>query len=138
MKYLFWNLWGKGGKEHISLQQLPLFISANVNLLRWHTGSAFVGGEVSGCLPVSVTHYSSATNSSVKDKEVGRTYVSLAARAGIRFSRWDICLHYAYDLAPAMNQKYVFESAAYDYESLHGSIFERQRFGLSVSYILPY
>lgn len=49
----------------------------------------------------------------------------------------DINIHYCYDLSPAINQKYIFETAKFDYDYLKSNLYERYRIGLSVSYLIP-
>ena len=61
----------------------------------------------------------------------------MSAKLGVRLSRMDINIHYCYDLSPAINQKYIFETAKFDYDYVKANLYERYRIGLSISYLIP-
>lgn len=44
IKYIMVNPIGRNGEERISVHYLPVWAATNVNLLRWHQGSVYVGG----------------------------------------------------------------------------------------------
>lgn len=136
--YRFVNLIGSSSNERIMLQQLPVFASLHLNMVRWSKGCAYIGGEAIYCLAVKGDHHIPSSNIAENENVLGKIHATLAGSLGVRLSNWDFSLRYAYDLSPSMNQKFVYESADYDYDCLHSSIFERSYFAFSVSYLLPF
>ena len=136
MKLLYANPFGSSSEERVSQLQLPLFAAASVNVLRWHNSSIYIGAELDYHLHLGATHHIPST--SVSDDNLASGHASAALRLGVRLNRWDLGIYYEYDLAPAYDQKYVYESAAYDYEALHDDLFARTRFGISISHLLPF
>ena len=136
-KYQFWNPVGSGGKERLSLQQLPVFASLKLNVARWTTGNLYLGGEADYCLAMSAKHHLPDGAGSASDKASGQDHAAVRGLLGLKLDRLDVGLFYEYDLAPAMNQKYVYESADYNYRQLYDALFERWRVGVAVSYHIP-
>lgn len=107
--------------KHLTIHQTAFFVSAQCNVASWNFNCVYIGAEMDYCMPVfnktiANEHYS------------GRGYV------GVNYRKLNIGAYCEYDLAPMMNQKYVYESDQYDYESLRGSLFERMRVGISITY----
>ena len=138
LKLLWLNPAGSADKERVSMWQLPVFAAVSANLLRWQKNALYVGGELDYHLILSATHHLPVNNATVSDKDLGSKYASASLRLGLRMDRWDVSLFCERDLAPAFEQKYVYETPAYDYDALHDAIFERMRFGVSLSYTFPF
>ena len=138
LKYKIGNPFFFDDNEHLVPQQLQAFASLQMNLFSWKANCVFLGGNIAYCIPVTTFHYLPSSNIIEFDKEVGLGHFSTQIGAGIMFDRWSISLFYEYDLAPSLNQKYVYESANYDYDHLHDILFERNRIGVSVAYHLPF
>lgn len=135
--YQLTNLLGSYSNERIMLQQLPVFANLHLNIMRWNKGSMYIGGEVAYYLAVKGDHHIPLSDITENENSLGKSHATAAGSLGVRLSHWDFGLYYVYDLSPSMNQKFVFESADYDYDYLCPSLFERSRFAFSVSYLLP-
>lgn len=138
LKLLWMNPFLPSKEESVSLLQLPLFISASVNFLRWQNGAAYFGGTMAYHLSLGASHHINDGNTTYSDSQLANNHASAEVKLGIRLNNWDISLFGQRDLAPAFNQKYVYETAGYDYNVLYNTIFERLRFGMSVNYIIPF
>ena len=138
LKLLGENLFTSSNKECVSQWQLPLFVSASVNALRWHHSAVYLGGEFAYHLQIGATHQLPDGKTSYSDNELANNHTSVSIKVGTRLNNWDFCLFWQRDLAPAFNQKYVFESADYDYDTLHSTIFERMRFGICANYLFSF
>lgn len=137
IKYMLVNPIGRSEEERISIHYLPVCAATNVNLIRWHQGSVYVGGEISYSFVTTANHRKPFSEVVEYDRYVGNNHASVSAKLGVRLSRMDINIHYCYDLSPAINQKYIFETAKFDYDYLKSNLYERYRIGLSVSYLIP-
>ena len=135
--YQFYNLLGSSEKERMMLYQLPLFANMRLNVARWSSGCVYMGGEAVYSLAVRGLNAVPHADVAEVDNQLGRNHAMAASMLGVRLNHWDFSLQYVYDLSPAFNQKYVFESSNYDYDSLHASLFERGRFVLNISYLIP-
>lgn len=124
--------------ESISVKNLSSFFSVDFNIIRWNLGSAYVGAEVSYCLPITANHRLSASDIVVYDKNIGRNHWHTRVVLGAKFSKWDINVHYDCNLAPMIDQKYIYESLDYDYDKLVGNLYERYRLGVEISYLIPF
>lgn len=138
LKLQWLNPFAPTTEEHVSQRQLPLFIQAGVNVLRWHQGALYVGGELAYHMQLGASHCLPKGGITESDDRLARSHAAATARIGLRQGRWDIALTWQRDLAPAYRQQYVYESAAYDYDTLHDPLFERQRFGIALAYIFPF
>lgn len=138
VKYTIGNPFFFDDKEHLVPQQLQLFAALQLNVLSWKTNCVFVGGSMAYGVPFAAFHHLPSSNIIEYDKEVGCRHFSTEICTGIRFDNWRMSLFYEYDLAPALNQKYVFESLNYDYDLMKDILFERGRFGFSVAYYIPF
>ena len=138
LKLLWRNPTGSADKERVAMWQLPVFISASANLLRWQQNTVYVGGELDYHLMLGANHHVAVGDATVDDEDLGRSYASASLHLGMRLNRWNVSLYCERDLAPAFDQQYVYESAKYDYDALHDAIFERMRFGVSLSYTFPF
>ena len=135
--YQFYNLLCSSEKERMMLYQLPLFANMRLNVVRWSSGCVYIGGEAMYSLAVRGLHVVPHADVAEADNQLGKNHAMAAGMLGIRFNHWDFSLRYVYDISPAFNQKYVFESSSYDYDNLHASLFERSRFVLNISYLIP-
>lgn len=137
IKYMLINPIGRSEEERISVHNLPVWAAANVNVMRWHWGGIYVGGEISYSFVATANHRKPFSEVVEYDNHIGNNHASVSGKMGIRLSRMDVNVHYCYDLSPAINQKYVFETAKFDYDFLKANLYERYRIGLSVSYLIP-
>lgn len=137
IKYVMANPIGRSEKERISVHYLPVWAATNVNLMRWHQGSVYVGGEISYSFVTTASHRKPFSEIVEYDRCIGSNHASVSAKLGVRLSRMDINIHYCYDLSPAINQKYIFETAKFDYDYVKANLYERYRIGLSISYLIP-
>ena len=117
---------------------MPLFVTAGVNVVRWDRGCLYGGGELAYCMPLTSAYHQKTTGMSSNDKNISNQYATAALRIGLRLGNWDLGIRCERDLAPAMNQKYVFEKAGYDYDALHDQLFERFRIGLAATCFFPF
>ena len=138
LKYKLGNPFFFDDEEHLVPQHLIAFASLKLNLFSWKSNCIFLCGEMACNIPTVTLHYLPTSNIIEYDKEIGKKHFSVLIKAGISLDRWSIELFYEYDLAPALNQKYVYESLNFDYDSLRDILFERNRIGVSVAYHLPF
>lgn len=138
ISYQLTNLIGSNTSERIILQQLPVFANLHLNIVRWTKGCMYIGGEVAYYFVVKGAHHIPLSDVIENENSLGKSHATVSGSLGMRLSRWDISLRYDYDLSPSVNQKFVFESADFDYDYLYSSLFERSRFAFSVSYLLPF
>lgn len=138
LKLLWMTTFKSSQEESVSQRQIPFFVSASANLLRWHHSAVYLGGEFAYHLQIGVTHQLPDGKTSYSDNELANNHTSVSIKVGTRLNNWDFCLFWQRDLAPAFNQKYVYESADYDYDTLHSTIFERMRFGICANYLFSF
>lgn len=134
IRYIFMGPFPHKDAERVSVQQLPVFISLNVNAIRWRTGCIYIGGEMAYTPAVMATHYIPSTGKTLPDLNAGKSHFTPAAKLGFRQGDIDLALFYEYDMKPSFDQKYIFETIGYDYDALKYSIFERMRFGIRFLY----
>lgn len=137
IKYMFSVPMCPINQEKVLLQQLPFFLSASIHAYRWEKGCLYIGGEAAYHVETLATHVVPAQNLRVSDKTLRHHHATVSGKIGVKCQNWDVNVFYTYDLMPQYNQKYVYESAAYVYETLHNSLFERMRLGVSLSYAFP-
>ena len=138
LKLLRLNPTGSADKERVSVWQLPVFVTVSANVLRWQQNAVYVGAELDYHLKLGASHHLAEGDVTVSDDKLARNHASAGLRLGLRLNRWDVSLFCERDLAPAIDQKHVYESADYDYDALHDAIFERLRFGVTLSYLFPF
>lgn len=124
--------------ENISLTQMPLYLSSSINFLRWKTNSIYLGTEFAYVMALNSKHYNPVDAFSNKDLSLRKSHCAASVKIGAIVDIFNLFFFYEYDLAPSFNQKYIYESPDYDYVYLRDKIFERYRFGISLSYILRY
>lgn len=134
LRYMFGNPFFSDKNERLVDHQIPFFISVQLNFVSWKESCAFIGAEMAYCMPVTVFHHYGESDNVVADRKIGKNHFSSRAKIGVKLNRVGIMAFYEFDLAPMMNQKYVYESAEFDYDALHASLFERTRFGVSLTY----
>ena len=134
LRYQFLGMFIRKREERVSLQQLPLFISLNVNVYRWHTGSLYIGGEMAYIFKVSGRHVLPDANGATHDLKIGKNHFTPAAKIGCRVADCDVSVFYEYDMKPSFDQKYIYETEEFDYGVLRTSIFERMRMGVRFLY----
>lgn len=125
----------KRGSESIGLHRVAPFLSAQCNVVRWWTGSVYVGGEVAYLLNVRTRHRL-PDGLSLNDPDIAQSHFTVSAKCGLRINYWDFCLYYCYDLSSAWGQKHIYETVGYDFYYLEPSIYERRRMGIRVTYHL--
>lgn len=133
IRYLFEGAFLQRGAERVSLQQLPLFVSLNVNAFRWRTGSFYLGAEMA-YTPTVFAQHRLPDGQLVSDIHIGKNHFTPVAKLGFRQGDFDLCLFYEYDMKPSFDQKYIFETVGYNYDALKFSVFERMRMGLRFLY----
>lgn len=133
IRYQFLGVFPRKGVESVSLQQLPVFVSLNLNVFRWKSGCLYLGGEMAFVSAVAARHRL-PDGQIVSDSQIGKNHFTPAAKLGVRIRQCDVSLYYEYDMKPSFNQKYVFETTGYDYELLQPALFERMRFGVRFLY----
>lgn len=121
------------GKESLVLHRVSPFVSTTVNAIRWRTGSLYVGGDMAYAVNLRTRHHR-PDGLSLNDPNIAIHHLIASAKSGIRFGYFDVCLYYCYDLSPAFGQKYIYESAEYDFNTLEKSIYERYRIGIRITY----
>lgn len=120
-KYILVNSIFLENAKHLTLNQTAFFMSVQCNVVKWDFKYAYLGMEMDYFLPVF-------------NKQISHEHFSGRIHLGVSIRKYNVSVFYEYDLAPMMNQKYVYESEDYDYQTLHDSLFERWRFGISVTY----
>ena len=121
-------------EESILLHQLPLFASVQFNFISWRAHCAYIGTEIAYHIPITASHHILSTSTVITDNNLGQAHCSGRIKVGARINRWEFGFFYEYDFAPMINQKYVYESSEYDYDILRSALFERSRYGFSISY----
>ena len=124
--------------DRVLCQYVAPFVSTAINAYRWNTGSLYIGCEAAYNFAVAADYYSRSDKKLMQDIYLGRDFCSIKPKFGVRFDKWEININCEYDLAPSLNQKYIFESVRYDYEQVRTSLFERYRFGISAAYLIPF
>lgn len=137
MKLSFANLITSGDKDRLLSVSMPLYVAINFGALRWRFNQLYVGAEADYTIPLYARYSNPKQNITYSNVKALQSYPSVGGRIGLRISHCDMMFICMYDIRPAYNQKYIFESDAYDYYSLKTSIFERITFGISMSYIFP-
>lgn len=134
LRYMFGNPFFNYKEECLVVHQIPLFVSVQFNAYSWNQNRTFIGAEMAYIIPITVFHHYGESENVAADNNVGNSHFSCRATIGLQLKRFCIELFYEYDFAPIMNQKYVYESANYDYDVLQESLLERARFGMSLTY----
>lgn len=138
IKYRFYNPFYQNNKNIVSASYFNPFLTLACNFLRFKALSVYSGMELSCNFTMGARYYSSNSQIVSRDINIGNNHMSVMGKAGVRFDKWDVKLFYSYNLAPSFNQKYIFESASYDYDMLRELLFNRTYLGFSVSYLLPF
>lgn len=125
----------KRSVESLNLHSITPFVSASFNFARWRTGSVYLGADVAYTAAVRTRHHLS-NDISVHDRNISNAHLSVSARAGIKVNYWNLSVYYRYSLAPAFDQKHIYESQDYNFDLLYDSIYERSRFGFCLKYHL--
>lgn len=139
VKYLFGTTFNTNHNCHVSLQQMAVYAAADVNAVRWSSGSAYIGGSADYRFSTSCKYYDDENSLALHDSHIAQSHMSLQGRIGVKWGeRWKTELSYTYDLAPTFDQKYVFESPLFNYVALRDYLYERSRFGVTLYYLLPF
>ena len=136
-KYLYMKSLNNKHEESISAQFFSVFYSLSINPIRWDSGCMYLGGETSYNVVAAASHKEISSDVVAHDIHIGNNHFVARGKIGARFDLWDINLYCDYNLAPAMNQKYIYESVDYNYDKLYATIHERYRIGVAVSYFIP-
>lgn len=128
------NVFGTRDEEYISYYFLPIFVAGSMNAVRWKQNSLYVGAEIAYNIALGSKHQATKQLSNVDATSVAKNHFACQGKLGFRNKDWDFSMYYEYDLSPAIDQKYVYESPAYYYFKVYNSIFERWRIGVSASY----
>lgn len=125
---------GYGRQESVSTYSIPLFISGDLNFARFKNCSMYIGAEIDASFPIETVHFLHNLQRSLDNMNIGRFHLSGRGRLGVKSDRWVSGLFFEYDLAPSINQKIVYESEHFEFDTLKASIYERYRVGCFVSY----
>lgn len=131
----FWNLFSESKKSHYSMVQVPFFISSTFHPIRWSNGCLYAGGEALTLFGIRNLSNTISDNHNAHDSKTLRNYVSVRGKFGVVFHSIDVGLFFEHDFAPMCDQKSIYESGLYDFGALRESIYERDRIGLSISYL---
>ncbi|MBR3855508.1 MAG: hypothetical protein IKM65_05045 [Bacteroidaceae bacterium] len=138
LQYKLGNPFYFGNNDRISYSHLAMYASLDINLLRGKERCLFVGGEIAHNWGLS-SDYTPSTEVEQEDNyNVSKHFFSAKAKIGLKIKRYELALSYEYDLSPALNQKYIYESKYYNYDKLYDSIFERARIGIGLTYYIPF
>lgn len=138
LKYNIRNPYFGGRDEYISTQEILLCASLRLNVIRGKSFSLFVGGEIASHWAINSAYHSRLSDTRTSDANLADDYFSVGAKIGFKIKRWRASLYYEYNLAPAINQKYLFETKEYNYYGLYKSAFERGRIGVGLTYEIPF
>lgn len=131
----FWNLFTGSRKSYFSMVQMPLFASSTVHPIRWSDGCLYAGGEALVLFGIRNLSKNVLANENAYDPKPLRNYGSVRGKIGVVHHKINISLFYEHDLAPLCDQKIIYESGRYDFNAIRESIYERNRIGLSISYL---
>lgn len=120
-------------KEGLNLHSISPFVAAKLNLVRWRTGSVYIGGDIAYTASFRTRHQL-PNGASIDDRYISKSHPSASAKIGTKLNYWDLSIYYRYDITPAFGQKHIYESPDYDFDLLHNSIYERFRFGICLTY----
>ena len=134
LKFAINNPYKSPKKEYIRFYTMPLFLSGNLSIIRWKQNNAYVGAEISYNIALGSSHHVNDVTAESDSYSIAKNHLSWQGKLGFRNRNWDFCCFYEYDLSPALNQKYVYESLSYNYFEVYDSIFERWRIGFGVIY----
>lgn len=134
LKLMLANPWRNYGSEYCRWFSLPIFVSGSINALRWKRNSIYVGAEIAYKIGMGSGYHTLDSSYDRDTKNIATNHFSCQGKLGYRSEYWGLALYYEYDLAPALDQKYVYESPSYNYPTIHDSVFERWRVGVSVEY----
>lgn len=134
LKLTFSNVFGESDDEYIRHYAMPIFVAGSINAVRWKQKNLYVGAEISYNVALGSRHIVFNQLLETDIASIAKNHFAWQGKLGFRNKDWDISAYYEYDLSPAIDQKYVYESPAYDYFNVYGSIFERWRIGVSATY----
>lgn len=134
LKLSFNNPVRSANSEYIRFYSMPFFLSGSINAVKWKQNAIYVGAEVAYNIALGSGYHSSNHTAEDNAGSVAKSHASWQGKMGYRYKNWDLSFFYEDDLSPAIDQKKVYESAEYDYDMLHESIFERWRLGMSITY----
>lgn len=134
LKLTFSNVFGKSGPEYIRLYAMPIFVEGSINVARWKQKSIYIGTEIEYSVALGSSHTINHQQTEIDATSIAKSHFACQGKMGFRNKAWDFSVYYEYDLSPSMDQKYVYESPAYNYWRVYDSIFERWRIGISTTY----
>ncbi len=125
------------GRDFVTCLEFPFSAFARLNFCRKGEGNMYFELEPA----VSVTDRSTSKYRSnleeISDSLIVRkAYCNFSARIGYVWRYMDVGLYCRYDIAPALNQKHIYEDRRYDYYAFGPAINERFRIGLSVIFFI--
>ncbi len=136
-KYTFTNPISMHRNAVVAGQYVGTFVSGHINVVRWRTGCVYLGAEMAYHFDVRAS-YKEAPGQVLADNNIGKSHATASGVAGVRLNRWDVGLYLNYNMAPMVNQKYVFESPKFDYDQVYAQTHERYSVGISLSYLISY
>ena len=133
-KYTFSTPFFINNADAIYGQHIGAFADLHFNIIRGQNWCTYIASEMVYNFAIISSYENRTTGRVIKDSNIAKDYSRLNGKIGVRFKHWDVSIQYGYNLSPAINQKYVFESWEFDYDSVLGLLYERHFVGLSLSY----
>lgn len=128
------NIFGKRDDEYIRYYSFPIFVAVSINAFRRRQKSLYLGAEIAYNIALGSSHIVNNQMSEIDAISISNNHFTYQVKLGYRIIDLDFSVYYENDLSPAINQKYVYESPAYNYFKIYESILERWRIGLSATY----
>ena len=125
-------------QERLACHYLAPLLSVKAHFWHWDKGCLYAGGEAAYHLALVGEHYIPGNDLPIRDRKIGKHHASVRAQFGVKMEHWELNVHYEYDLNPSWNQKYLFESAEYNYDLLRPSLYERHRVGITLAYLITF
>lgn len=136
--YSFANSVRTKHSDAIACQYVGLFASGQVNFIHWHSGSMYIGTKIEYNISTISLYKSSVLGTIVSDKHIGKSHCTTYGKLGLKLNHWDFNIYIKYNISPAINQKYIYETSNFDYDSVYNQLYDRIHFGLSLSYLIPF
>ena len=138
LKYVYLHPMLHRADETVAAHYMAPFVATNIHFWRWSEGGLYAGAECAYHFAISGDYYLPASKVVERDRFIGNNHCSLRAKFGVKMEDWELNAHFEYDLMPEWNQKYLFESAGYKYDSLRPSLYERWRVGITLAYLITF
>lgn len=135
-KYTFSTPFFINSRDAVYGQHIGAFAEVHLNIIRRQEWCTYIGTEIVYDFAIKSSYINRATGILIKDNSIAKDYSRIKGKIGIRFKHWDVSIHYGYNMSPFIDQKYVFESKEFDYDSVYALLYERHFVGFSLSYLI--